>query len=415
MCAEASPPSPELLAANERLLVMRARLGLASTPPFVPDAAATPDVFPSVRAAGSLPYHLGWESEAVSRAIRRALERVRVDEPAAALSLPVPSNDPTLPSVPRPRDDPPSLDPAQATLKLYPSLALALLKKEQVACGRVWLLLRYLDNDGRGWVAPDEVRRLLTDKASPFYLFGERQLRKLLAQGEGLFWQRDEGHIWLVGLVRVAAAVGVGSLSGKPVALPVKFLLGSIGDVRAHLYASFHSSRTKTERTGSQSSPISRATLADLSGVSPRTQQSYEKKAGVTVRRNLAVGSPVGVVCAQEQAWRHGPALFPFTDFRGKQGKAGQTYHAWQLPNTYFGPHAHLGRGHGRHHNRQLADLRHRGDVGNGQRVERVRRYFGNGAEVGNGWGKCGRGVVYWPGKKARMGVVVWWVMEDVG
>ncbi len=109
----------------------------------------------------------------------------------------------------------------------------------------------------------------------------------------------------------------------------------------------------------------------------------------MTVKRNLAVGSPLGAVCAQEQAWQHGQALFPFTDFRGKQGKAGQTYHAWQLPNNYFGPHAHMGRGRVRHHNRQLADLRHKGDAGNGQRVERVRRYFGNGAEAGRGWGNA--------------------------
>ena len=218
-----------------------------------------------------------------------------------------------------------------------------------------------------------------------------------------------------MGLVRVAAALGVEKLAGKPVALPVKVLLGPIGDVRAHLYASFHSGRTKTERTGSASSPISRATLADLSGVSPRTQHSYEKKAGVNVRSNLAVGSPVGAVCAQEQAWRHGQALFPFTDFRGKQGKAGQTYHAWQLPNTYFGPHAHLGRGRGRRHNRQLADLRRHGGVGNGQRGGVVQRYYENGASAEKEWGRCGRGPVYWPGKKARMGVVLWWVMEEVG
>lgn len=31
-----------------------------------------------------------------------------------------------------------------------------------------------------------------------------------------------------------------------------------------------------------------------------------------------------------------------------------------------------------------------------------VRRYFGNGAEAGKGWGKRGRGVVYWPGKKGQ-------------
>jgi hypothetical protein len=189
-------------------------------------------------------------------------------------------------------------------------------------------------------------------------------------------------------------------------------LLGPIGEVRAHLYASFHSSRTRTERNGSASSPISRATLADLSGVSPRTQQAYERRADVTVKRNLAVGSPVGTVCAQEQAWQHGKALFPFTDFRGRQGRAAQTYHAWQLPNNYFGPHAHLSRGRVRHHNRQLADLRRQGDAGNGQKREMARRYYANGSEAEKGWRKRGRVPVYWPGKKGQ-GVVLWWVMEE--
>ncbi len=71
-------------------------------------------------------------------------------------------------------------------------------------------------------------------------------------------------------------------------------------------------------------------------------------------------------------------------------------------------------RGRGRHHNRQLAGLRHKGDAGNGQVGGLVRRYYENGATAGKGWGKCGRGLVYWSGKKGR-GVVVWWVMEDVG
>ena len=47
--------------------------------------------------------------------------------------------------------------------------------------------------------------------------------------------------------------------------------------------------------------------------------------------------------------------------------------------------------GRGRHHNRQLADLRQKGDAGNGQRGGVVRRYFGNGAEAGKGGGKRGR------------------------
>ena len=35
----------------------------------------------------------------------------------------------------------------------------------------------------------------------------------------------------------------------------------------------------------------------------------------------------------------------------------------------------HLGRGRGRHHNRQLADLQHKGDAGNGQRGGAAERF----------------------------------------
>lgn len=412
------PPSAALLAANARLLALRESLDVAAPPPFVPDAAADPAPSqPTPKPTPfPLPSHLGWESEAVTQVVRKALARREKGLNAAAARytahLPPPTH--SAPPVPSGEAEDSLLppNPAQVTIKLYPSLALAMLKQEKVACGRVWLLLRSLDKAGRGWLAPDEVRRALTDEASPFFLCGERQLRKLLAQGDGLFWQRDEAHIWLMRLVRVAAALGVEKLVGKPVALPLKLLLGPIGTVRAHLYASFHSGRTQTERTGSRSSPISRATLTDLSGVSPRTQQTYERKANVTVKRNLAVGSAVGAVCAQEQAWQHGKALFPFTDFRGRQGKAGQTYHAWQLPNNYFGPHAHTSRGRVRHHNRQLADLRQNGDAGNGQRSDMMRRYYANASDAEKGWRRCGRVPVYWPGKKGR-GVVLWWVMEE--
>ncbi len=37
------------------------------------------------------------------------------------------------------------------------------------------------------------------------------------------------------------------------------------------------------------------------------------------------------------------------------------------------------------HHNRQLADLRHKEDAGNGQNGGVVWQYYGNGAEAGKG------------------------------
>jgi hypothetical protein len=49
-----------------------------------------------------------------------------------------------------------------------------------------------------------------TDPASPLCLYHERYLRRLLARGEGVFWQwaaGENGRIWLYRPERVAAAI----------------------------------------------------------------------------------------------------------------------------------------------------------------------------------------------------------------
>jgi hypothetical protein len=84
--------------------------------------------------------------------------------------------------------------------------------------------------------------------------------------------QRD-GRFWLGSQAKVAAALGVTKLRGRAVELPLRVLLGRIGDPRAHLYASFHSSR------GEEAGPIIRESLCELSDVSPRTQHTYDARA----------------------------------------------------------------------------------------------------------------------------------------
>lgn len=86
-----------------------------------------------------------------------------------------------------------------------------------------------------------------------------------------------------------------------------------------------------------------------------------------------AVGVAAGVslnpktATTEEAAWQHSRAMFVLTDNKGLQGKPGRRYLAWQLPNSYSGPHALLARGRQRHFNHQLVDLRQYGDVGNGR------------------------------------------------
>jgi hypothetical protein len=254
-----------------------------------------------------------------------------------------------------------------------------MLRQGVVTTGRLWLLLRYLDRRGQGWVREDGARAALTTPGSDLYLCGWRQLRNLLGAGDGLFWQRDGGagepRIWLASTARVCQRLGVEQVRFEPVSMPLSILLEGIGAVRAHFYASYHSSR--------QGRPISRATLADLTAVSRRSQRAYEAIAGILSQANWAMGPAQQGADAQELAWQHGQALFTFTDRRGRYGRPGATYFTWQLPNSYQGPHATQGRSPKKALNQQLVDLYSQGMTGNGRQEgedERQRsRFFDNG------------------------------------
>lgn len=333
-----------------------------------------------------LPPHLGWHSQPVTRHLQK--------------------NRPLPPSArQRPADLPASTPAAaiEAHITLYPDLALAMLRQGQVAAGRIWLLLRHLDQAGRGWLAIAEARQQLTAPNSPWRVCGWRQLRNLLAQGDGIFWQRQQERIWLRSVPKAAAALGISALAAAPVLLPARHLRQKIGAVRAHFYASFHSSRVKTTRSGqAQASPIARITLEKLSLVTRHTQRRYEKTAGIRRQTNIAVGAPPTPTEEQARASQHGHALFHFTDHRGKVGRAGQTYLAWQLPNSYSGPHAQRAPGQRRRLNRQLAVLLHEGMTGNDKAESEIRRnrsqrrFFSQGSQAVRHYNRAPDQDVYW-------------------
>lgn len=391
-------PSASLLAANERLWAQRAAHGRdkpSSPSPPLNAAEPAPDGIWT-----HLPAHLGWESMAVTAVQRRATAGRTT--PAAIISTitsPLPSDsagsgllaEVSCPAwagmataVPSDNDCTRPPTPPAATVCLPPSLSMALLRTGQTACGRLWLLLRHLDSAGCGCLPLTAVQTALTGRDSPLRLCGPRRLRQLLQQGNGLFWQRDKDYLWLAGAVKVAARLGVGRLTGRPVALPLAVLRQPIGLVRAHLYASFHSSRNGCGRGEETGQPISRAALTAVSGVSRRSQHAYEQRARVRVSRNIAIGPRLTPASQQAISWQQGMAVFVLADKRGQQGPPGRRYLAWQLPNSYQGPHARFSRGRNRRRNRQLADLCIYGDAGNGQGKtaagRRGRRYVGNGA-----------------------------------
>jgi hypothetical protein len=407
--ANKSLPSADLVAANQRLLELRTRHNKAGRPEISPLPCKTePPTLAEIYQ--ELPPHLGWESAPASAAMRRtsqAAERQRGQperdeeaDPPTAVTLPT-------------QEEP------ETYIALLPTLALAVLREGRAASGRLWFLLRQLDQDGRGWVKRAEAYKAFSGRTSPLRFCSRRHLARLLAEGEGLFWTADKERIWLQGQAKVAAALGLERLTGRPVAVPLDIFLGRIGDLKAHFYSAFHSSRTGERE---YAPPIARETITAVTGVARRTQQYYERRAGVQARPNIALGPAAsdrkagdGTATAQELAWRHGRAYFRFTDHRGRYGRPGQTYHAWRLPNSYRGPHHCLPRGRQRRLNRQLAVLCIKRGMGNGNLTQRPARcFFPNGAAAGRAWSRGRAAVAYWPFSSARRKRwQVWTLLEE--
>jgi hypothetical protein len=340
--------------------------------------------------AGPAPLSLVQRGQALLL-LRRQQEAASQPQPSDALKAyrppPPPSPWTVHFSAPQTPAAPPSESGRPAALKVYPGILLAMLDRGLEAAGRIWLLLQYLDEQGSGRITIEAARQQLTGPDSALRVCSWRNLRGLLQRGENIFWQRDEyGRIWLRGAGKVAASLATGRLQGRPVELPLAALLGGVGGVRAHFYASFHSGRPS-------SNPISRATLAKLTHGPGRTQRSYERTAGVRRRPNVVIGEPATRESMQERAWQHGRATFTYCDHQGQQGQPGLAYIAWRLPNSYAGCHTQRPKGRQKKINRQI-DLVTSGAQGNGRPVCRL--FYASGAAAAKAYNRTAGQDAYW-------------------
>lgn len=395
--------------AQQRLLSLRAQRNTAVSPQLVSPGAA-----PSVTELpiSAVPNHLGWGTGRLADLLRPHQKTAVSKNPTAPSCTP---KNETLPHL--------SMEATPKTVGVFPDIAITLLQENRVAAGRVWLLLKELDGDGKGWFFIDEIRQWLTDSQSSLRLCGWRHLRNLLNRGDGFFWRRQNGRIWLRSVARVAASLGISQLRFKPVRLDISLLTGSIGTLRAHLYATLHSGRSeRAKQKDSDPNPIARATIEAMTAVSPRIQRLYERTARVQRRTHIAVGPQHTPDTAVEAAWQHGMASFKLIDFRGRHGRPGQQYVAWQLPNSYAGPHPTGGKRQLKRINRQLVDLFHKGIAGNSQ-PERVRqpgsiplekRYFANGRLAAKAMRRPRQSEsVYWRQSHNGRSSQVWHVMSE--
>lgn len=309
-----------------------------------------------------------------------------------------------------------------AGAKNYVSLGLAALQAEEAPVYRVWLLARLLDTAGSGWVATDTLREALCATGSPLRIARKttseesawRNLRLLLNRGEGRYWNRETGkegeRLRYVPPQALGKALGVERLAGAPTIIPLATLSGSVGDFKAHLYASFHAGRHGGDDAGS---PVSRAATAEMAGLSVRTLQRYDRRAGVETTANYEVGDPYDERAAQESTWEGGHAFFVLVDHKGRRGQPGRKYCARQLPNSYDVRGLETApRGRQRKANTWLRDACDNGAQANDEtRFERVFHTTAADASRSLQGSETIRSV-YWRAGRTRSGARLWHVLK---
>lgn len=392
---EAKNATSPLARANARLLALRA--AHRQQEEQVAQAQVPTD-------APQLPAHLGWGSSQLAQFIHRP--SVQDTKPH---DLRIVRQEARTNSAKQPAN----------FVKAHPSLLIGMLHNEVVAAGRIWLLCRHLDQQGRGWLEIKTLREQLASKGAPLRIGGWRRLRQILREGGDVFWQRD-GHkrLWLNGVAKVARKLDVTQLQGRPIQLPLSALTGSIATTRAHFYGSWHSKR----KGDGYANPVSRETLTTLTSVSERTQRRYDERLNIVKRRTFALGSHShrsGSIESTENTdlhWQRNNTTFIYTDHRGQHGKHGQHYWAWHLPNQYQGCHQHAPRGRQRKINRRLAatlnpDLVEKRAQGNEveQKIERV--FFVSGRAAIKAKQAQNEQDAYWHKQDNIQSALVWYVV----
>ena len=399
-------PSAALVAANKRLHQLREQQKQCASSGIASELLVAPRMSRGLprlsQHIDNLPSHLGWECVPVTQLVRAKQSR---PAPSAKLETAFPSviSAKTSKKIPETSQSAALSFDLSQSVKVYPDIALGMLRQQHTAAGRLWLLLRVLDVEGTGVLRIANIKKIFTRSKTPQRLCGWRQLRNLLHQGDDIYWSRDKERVWLRSTGNVAVNLGVMHLNGRPVAIPVTHLLGSVGEARAYLYASFHAGRQRLDGKPTQK-PIARDTLTSLSGITAESQRTYERRIGIQVECNYAVGDGSGLN-QEERIWQRGTAAFEFVDHHGKQGKPGRRYIAWQLPNSYTAALDHRPKGRQKRINRTLNDLFMQGMTGNTQQsVEK--RYFGEVAPAMKVVGKhCdAMSDVYWNDRQSGNG-----------
>ncbi|MCB0000761.1 MAG: hypothetical protein KDE56_33585, partial [Anaerolineales bacterium] len=108
----------------------------------------------------TFPRHLGWGSAALTAVLRRQQRSSGFVDDGQAWINSLQEEFKPSPIKGEPTSDQTELSltknfPSSGAVKLYPDIGLGMLRQEMTAPGRLWLMLRYLDEEGRGAIRID--------------------------------------------------------------------------------------------------------------------------------------------------------------------------------------------------------------------------------------------------------------------
>jgi hypothetical protein len=290
------------------------------------------------------------------------------------------------------------------TINHHADIGIAAMRATQSGHYQLWLLLRLMDEKGRGWVDLEWAFLHLASAGSKWRRYKGPRLHQLLAEGNGRYWTTDSQRIWLRKTVQVAGALGIDRLNGRFVQAAVTDIQDAIAPFRAYLFSTW---------LGNHRNPMSRATIERLTGLSARTQQRYGELAGIETVENIALGPYLTAGSQQDAHWHH-DGVFTFVDRGGRQGPAHRQYVAWHLPSSYTSTAPTVGRSQTRHANKQLAVLaKETGAPGNDHLFARehiTRRFHTDGkrAALAQRHAEAGNDEMYWQLGRAKTGRGLW-------
>jgi hypothetical protein len=224
-------------------------------------------------------------------------------------------------------------------VKHYPTLGMAFLPKRgqggyNSSCYQVWLLMCQHEQQAgaHGMLPVSDVRALLADRLG----WSAGQIRKIIGQGNGRFWTRDDnGRLFRHGVHRLANEFNAGELEGRAVILPNEALEADRGTFNAHLFAAFFSGQKSGQGW------ITQEFIQKRWGLDPRTQRRYLSRLNVKRTRNTRV-----VACGGEEKLAELATegydinnLFWIRDSEGREGKRGGGVWMKNDPSTTYGIH----------------------------------------------------------------------------